>query len=188
MHLSSLSAVSAIAGALAVGTVVAVAAWMARWRRCAAARAIARRAIAGERDAERLLARAGYTVCGRQVHVAWAPQLDGESVSTPLRVDLIARRANATFIAEVKTGRVAPLLTNSATRRQLLEYQVATGADGILLVDADRQSVHEVIFPTPETRWGRGGRQRGFLAGVVVGATVVIGFAVAGLLLAVAAG
>ena len=49
-------------------------------------------------------------------------------------------------MAEVKTGISAPLLTNAATRRQLLEYCVAYQVDSVLLVDVDAQAIREVTF------------------------------------------
>lgn len=48
------------------------------------------------------------------------------------------------FIAEVKTGRIAPSLAYGATRRQLLEYAAAFDVDGVLLVDADRGTITHV--------------------------------------------
>jgi hypothetical protein len=39
-----------------------------------------------------------------------------------------------------------PNLLQGATRRQLLEYRAAFNVDGILLVDADRETVAQVEF------------------------------------------
>lgn len=41
----------------------------------------------------------------------------------------------------MKTGKLAPRLDHAATRRQLLEYRVAFGVDGVLLVDAEAERV-----------------------------------------------
>ena len=64
-----------------------------------------------------------------------------------LRADLLVERGGRRYVAEVKTGEAAPSLATAATRRQLLEYLIAYRVDGVLLVDAERGSVHEVEFP-----------------------------------------
>src|SRR5690349_15073624 len=51
------------------------------------------------------------------------------------------------LVAEVKTGDEAPSVTTAATRRQLLEYHVAFGADGVLLVCPERKAIHRIVFP-----------------------------------------
>jgi PD-(D/E)XK nuclease superfamily len=141
----------ALAG-LAVGVVAAaLVAWLrAAWRRRARSRfakARAARALAGEAAAEALLAAAGYRVIARQVRRAWQLRCDGDAVELELRCDLLAEADGRTYVAEVKTGAAAPRLDTAATRRQLLEYQVAYGADGVLLVDAEAGAVRVVDFP-----------------------------------------
>ena len=60
---------------------------------------------------------------------------------TLLRADLLVTRNGRRYVAEVKTGRTAPRLDCAATRRQLLEYRIAFGVDGVLLVDAESDCV-----------------------------------------------
>jgi hypothetical protein len=48
------------------------------------------------------------------------------------------------YIAEVKTGRLAPRLSHGPTRRQLLEYRAAFDVHGVVLVDADAGSIVHV--------------------------------------------
>jgi len=105
------------------------------------ARSRARRATAGEVRAETLVMRAGYEVLARQVPGRWTVHADGEPMEVALRADLLVSRAGRRYVAEVKTGRVAPRLDCAATRRQLLEYRVAFGVDGVLLVDAESDRV-----------------------------------------------
>lgn len=118
-----------------------------RWR----LRARMRRAAIGERDAEPLLERAGYKVRGRQVRASLEYQLDGEACVVEVQADYVVERDGRAWVAEVKTGRAAPRLATRATRRQLLEYAHAFDADGVLLVDADRGTVHRVTLPAPRT-------------------------------------
>ena len=140
--------------ALAVGAALAaLVAWIAgRLRargRSRTARRRAARALAGESDAEALLAGAGYRVIDRQVSHTWRFACDGEPVEAALRCDLLVDGPDGRLVAEVKTGAAAPRLETAATRRQLLEYQIAYGADGVLLVDAEAGQVRRVEFPTP---------------------------------------
>jgi hypothetical protein len=111
------------------------------------ARRRSRRALVGESAAEHLLARAGYDVVDRQVALTWWIRCDDVDHAVELRADLLVERGGLAFVAEVKTGEAAPRLTTAATRRQLLEYRVAYGVDGVLLVDADRGTIQRVEFP-----------------------------------------
>jgi hypothetical protein len=105
-----------------------------------------RRAVAGERRGAELLRAAGYEVLEAQVAHEVTVIVDGEPYSAGLRCDYLVERDGLTWVAEIKTGEEAPSLTNPATRRQLLEYQVAYGVTGVVLVDATAGTVHEVCF------------------------------------------
>jgi hypothetical protein len=94
-----------------------------------------------------LLERVGYAVLGAQVEGAYSLCVDGRMLSISVRADYLVSRDGRRFVAEVKSGRFAPLLATPATRRQLLEYLVAFRADGVLLVDGETQRIHEVAFP-----------------------------------------
>lgn len=146
------------------------------WRRWQARRRQAR-AMRGERQAERLLDRLGYTICDRQVPTSFAVTCDGEVHEVPLRADLLVERDGKRYVAEVKTGRVAPRLATATTRRQLLEYRVAYDVDGILLVDAEDGRVMHVDFHLP-------GRPRGAWARTALLVTWALAVGAAGGLLA----
>jgi hypothetical protein len=106
-------------------------------QRSAAAHARGLRAMEGEVGAAALLERAGYAVLERQVPGSWTLRADGESLTFGLRADYLVSRAGRRYIAEVKTGRLAPRLSHGPTRRQLLEYGAAFDVHGVILVDAD---------------------------------------------------
>src|SRR6266545_1467058 len=118
-----------------------------RWRASVVALRRSARAICGEREAEEMLERLGFAVLARQACLDWAIACDGEEHLVELRADLLVERDGQRYIAEVKTGVSAPLLTNAATRRQLLEYCVAYQVDSVLLVDIEADCVREVSFP-----------------------------------------
>lgn len=116
-----------------------------------------RRGIAAEARAIRLAERAGYRVVGIQVPGTVAIVVDGRTRVLHVRADMLLERRFRRFIAEVKTGRVAPDPTSRATRRQLLEYTHAFNADGLLLFDMEKERIHQIRFGTfPLTgRWKR---------------------------------
>lgn len=106
-----------------------------------------RRSRRGERKAEKLLRRAGYEILDRQVACTYTVGVDDEEVEIELRADLLVANEEGVFVAEVKTGRSAPRIRNSATRRQLLEYAVAYDAIGVLLVDMEHRRFSVIRFP-----------------------------------------
>ncbi len=119
----------------------------AAWRRSRRARSRGRRAVQGESDAELLLQDHGYEILDRQLARSFTVMCDGREESFELRADLLVSREGERFIAEVKTGSLAPSLSTAATRRQLLEYSIAYASPVILLVDVQRERILEVRFP-----------------------------------------
>ena len=100
----------------------------------------------GEQEAEYLLEAAGYAIVERQVARSWAMAVDGENVEASVRADLLVKRNGQLFVAEVKTGRLAPDPLYPPTRRQLLEYLFVFDPDGLLVVDVESRSIREVVF------------------------------------------
>jgi hypothetical protein len=143
-----LLAVCLLAGALIALVLVRR---MRAWRGSRRARVRAARAGEGESDAVGLLEAAGYRIVAKQARAWWTPTIDGEPHETELRADYLVEADGALFVAEVKTGDAAPDLSTAATRRQLLEYEiafsVALGATGVLLVIPERGTIHRVQFP-----------------------------------------
>lgn len=139
-----LAAIFAVTLALVI---VAMASRWNAWRASTIARRRSARAIRGEADAERLLIRRGFTILDRQLCLDWAIACDGDEHLVELRADLLVERDGRHYIAEVKTGDSAPLITNAATRRQLLEYCIAYQVDAVLLVDVEADRVSEISFP-----------------------------------------
>jgi len=120
--------------------------WSA-WRRSALAHKRSARAARGERNAEKLLEVQGYEILERQLSEEWTMSCDDEPLSFLLRADLLVRKDERDYIAEVKTGSSAPDLRNASTRRQLLEYAIAYDSPTILLVDVEAGVIQEVRFP-----------------------------------------
>ncbi len=138
-----------------------------------------RRAARGEVEAERLLRKHGYRILDRQVEHTWTIYGNDRPTHVGLRADLLVSKGGRDYVAEVKTGRVAPLLRTSQTRRQLLEYSVAYDVDGVLLVDMEAYEIQKIHFPPGGQ--GQGGASKAglswswasFVMGAAVGALLV---------------
>lgn len=141
---------------------------MRRWvdRRARERRAV--RAQRAERDAAGLLEASGFEVLGRQQRQRWALDVDGRAVEFTLVADYLVERSGRRWVAEVKTGERALDLRHGPTRRQLLEYQQAFAVDGVLLVDAEGQSLRRVCFREPR-EGARASRLLPFAAGLLSG-------------------
>lgn len=105
-----------------------------------------RRGHQGEGRALRLLARRGYAIVETQPPTAGELLVDGERIEFEVRADAIVERKRRRYVAEIKTGRAASVRSRH-TRRQLLEYALLYDADGVLLVDATRATIHTIEFP-----------------------------------------
>lgn len=102
------------------------------------------RAAEGEREAIELLEALGFVIEGYQVPGSYSLSVDGRSVEVRVCADYIVSRGGDRFVAEVKTGKLAPKIETAATRRQLLEYEHAFDVTGVLLVDADARTIRRV--------------------------------------------
>lgn len=135
----------AIVAAAVVGALLAR--WFARrldgWRR----RTRSQVGLAAERDAERVLRRAGYRVVERQLTGTWTLWVDGSPRPVTCRADLVVERGHERLVAEVKSAGPALDPTSPATRRQLLEYTMAFDVDGVILVDMRKRRLYRVEFP-----------------------------------------
>lgn len=116
--------------------------WLRRRRRQRA-----RHAASAELDAMALLARRGYEIVDRQATRRWPVRVGAELVEVELRVDYLVTRRGRLYVADAKSGRLAPSIRHGSTRRQLLEYLIAYRADAALLVDMETRKVLEVHFP-----------------------------------------
>jgi hypothetical protein len=141
--------VPTLLGTLVISAVLAVSlyVWVSfRFRRMVLKRRF-RRAVNAEAQAPKLLKKHGYEILGAQVVGGYTLDVDGRPINVPLRADYLVKRENFCFLVEVKSGNVAPKLTTASTRRQLLEYVIAFQVDGILLLDAESQQLHQIVFP-----------------------------------------
>lgn len=138
-----------VVAAVLIGLIQSVRLAVLRWLPGRRLRLARERGAQGEVRAEALLRRLGYAIVARQAARSYGVSVDGRPFNVDLRADFLVERDHLCYVAEVKTGRLAPRLDTSATRRQLLEYRVAFQTAGVLLVDVDAGRVHSVEFPLP---------------------------------------
>jgi hypothetical protein len=128
-----------------------VGAWLAlAWHRLrirSRARAYNTRGQLGERSAERLLQAHGYRILERQLRTFYQIEVQRMPHVVELLIDFMVERHGEQLVAEVKTGASGPRIERAETRRQLLEYQLATGSRCVLLVDPAAQTISEIRFP-----------------------------------------
>jgi len=145
------------ATALALALVVALFLWLSvvvrKWQRRRAILARVARAGEGELRAAEWLEALGYEISGAQVSIQYPVYVDDQLITVSLRADYLVEKDGARFVAEVKTGGLAPRIETASTRRQLLEYRVAFAVDGVLLVDAEAERVHVITFPRLGAGW-----------------------------------
>lgn len=144
--------VVALGGVSAVAALQAAGAWLSRALRRRRILARVTRAGEGEREAARYLQNAGFSILGTQVAATYVLDVDDAPMPVEVRADLVVEKAARRFVVEVKTGKVAPRLDTAATRRQLLEYQLAFDVDGVLLFDAEAETLRTVTFPETRAR------------------------------------
>ncbi len=173
-----LSALPALDGAALVGALVLVgtSVWLTlrvlRWLGRRSRQRRAARAQRAERSAAALLTARGFEVLGRQVRQSWALSVDGQELPFTLVADYLVERAGQRWVAEVKTGERSLDLRHGPTRRQLLEYREAFDAHGVLLVDAEGQTLQSVSFRRSPLR-RRGGLPVAFAVGLIAGCLLV---------------
>lgn len=140
-----LSPVLSILVGLAVGAALMF--WVQLQRERWLARSRNARGRRGEDQAVRLLTAAGYVIVARQQRAAYALRSGANAMQVKLSFDFVVEKDGKTCVAEVKTGALGPQLKHADTRRQLLEYQLASGASEVLLVDPEREQISQVSFP-----------------------------------------
>lgn len=104
-------------------------------------------ALRAEESGAALLVRHGYRLRERQVRRPWPVRYGEQWFEIDLRADYLVERHGQRWVAEVKSGPLVSDLRHGPTRRQLLEYLLAFGVDGVLLVDTRARSVNPVEFP-----------------------------------------
>jgi len=102
-----------------------------------------------EKEAEEILRKRGYKILSYQKRDKYEIIVDNEPYQITVIADFLVEKRGRKYVVEVKTGRDAPSIKNSTTRRQLLEYYYVFKPDGILLVDMENGLFHHIEFLFP---------------------------------------
>ncbi len=105
-----------------------------------------RRGERGERKARQALERMGFTILQEQATHRATLLVNGEPHPYQVRADFLVSLDGETAVVEVKTGERATRPTDSATRRQLLEYLTLFGTRRIYLFDAETMELKSIGF------------------------------------------
>ncbi len=106
---------------------------------------------AAEKEAEEVLRKKGYKILSYQKRDKYEIIVDNEPHQITIIADFLVEKRGKKYVVEVKTGRDAPSIRNSTTRRQLLEYYYVFKPDGILLVDMENGLFYQIEFVFPYT-------------------------------------
>lgn len=105
-----------------------------------------RHGLNGELKAKKFMEQNGYKVLEYQPEISYEILIDDESHIFKLKPDYIVSKNGKIFVAEVKTGDYAPSVFSKDTRRQLLEYYIASNYDGVILVNMEERIIQNIDF------------------------------------------
>jgi Holliday junction resolvase-like predicted endonuclease len=106
-----------------------------------------RRGLQKEKEAYKVLKKLGYKIIGNNIKYNYPLQVNEDSINVNIEIDYLVERKGKTYIIEVKSGESASQITNSSTRRQILEYSLFIKNDGIFLLDMEKEILQEITFP-----------------------------------------
>jgi hypothetical protein len=106
-----------------------------------------KRGIKLEHDAQTFLIQQGYSIQAYHLPISYTLNLDNKPITIGLELDYIISKNGKTYVAEVKSGEHTATVYYAQTRRQILEYAIATKYDGYLLIDMHHKKIHKIQFP-----------------------------------------
>ncbi|OEH85672.1 hypothetical protein BHU72_02425 [Desulfuribacillus stibiiarsenatis] len=97
-------------------------------------------------EALKLLQDEGYEVISGKIRVPLDIKSDGKDYQSRLLVDFIVNKDDRQYVVKIKNKRKQERLSGSFLRDELLKYQLAFGADGVIYVDVEKQKLQSVSF------------------------------------------
>ncbi|WP_213974017.1 hypothetical protein [Tepidanaerobacter acetatoxydans] len=88
----------------------------------------------------------GYQILDLQKEGSYTLFIDDKPHKITVRADMIVKKDNRFYVAEVKTGEKVTSPKYTDTRRQLLEYYMVFKPNGLILVDMERQKIRTVEY------------------------------------------
>jgi hypothetical protein len=106
-----------------------------------------------ELKAVELLKKNGFEIIDLQKESYYILSIDDKPYKAAVKADMIVKKGNKTYVAEVKSGESSPSPRFIATRRQLLEYYLVYRPSGLLLVDMEREKIRKVEYSILNSRY-----------------------------------
>lgn len=100
----------------------------------------------GEHKAKVYLLQNGFTILKEQAHIEKQMIIDGKPQSFTLRADFLVEKDTRTAVVDAKSGAEGVNPSNSATRRQLLEYFTCYDVDSVYVYNSIEDKLVRVEF------------------------------------------
>jgi hypothetical protein len=100
----------------------------------------------GEQKAKTYLLKNGFTILKEQAHIEKQMIIDGQAQSFTLRADFLVEKDTKTAVVDAKSGIECVNPSNSATRRQLLEYFTCYDVDSVFVYNSIEDKLVRVEF------------------------------------------
>lgn len=102
--------------------------------------------VDGEQRAKEYLLKNGFTILKEQAHIEKQMIIDGQAQSFTLRADFLVEKDTKTAVVDAKSGIECVNPSNSATRRQLLEYFTCYDVDSVYVYNSIEDKLISVEF------------------------------------------
>jgi len=102
--------------------------------------------VDGELKAKSYLLKNGFTILKEQAHIEKQMIIDGKPQNFTLRADFLVKKDNKTAVVDAKSGAECVNPSNSATRRQLLEYFTCYDVDHVYVYNSIEDKLVSVEF------------------------------------------
>ncbi|MCG1012675.1 hypothetical protein JT739_08695 [Tepidanaerobacter sp. GT38] len=99
-----------------------------------------------EYEAIKLMKKYGFEILDLQKKYAYTLYVDDKPHKVTVKADMIVKKGNKIYIAEVKSGDKVTSPRYTDTRRQLLEYYMVYRPSGLILVDMEKQKLRTVEY------------------------------------------
>lgn len=105
-----------------------------------------KKAKRSEYKAIRFMESNGFEVIGLQKKCVYTLFIDNKPHKITVKADMIVKKGNKIYVAEVKSGEKVTSPKYTDTRRQLLEYYMVYRPSGLILVDMEKQELRTVEY------------------------------------------
>lgn len=129
-----------------------------------------KKGLVKEKEAYKRLTQLGYKIIGNNIKHNYSLQANQENINIGLEIDYLVKKKGKTYIIEVKSGESATQITNSNTRRQILEYSLFIKNDGVFLLDMEKEELQEIVFPIKHKNTPK---KSPILAFIILGITLI---------------